>query len=163
MVASAEMLQFEKEIAYFYGASDPERIANHYLDALKQLEILGINASDEVLAKKMLPALVQAYTEVSKQTQLKFDINKAAKLELALILSQARKASFEKIQIIMQGLYKEIFKSDLFSIHKAAMLRTFLYQYKINVLQNEDALTENDKKLMLLLAKMSEEELQNIK
>jgi len=163
MAASMEMLQFEKKIAYFFGASDPERIASHYLEALKQLEILGMNASDEELKKNMLPALVQAYHEISKQTHLEFDLNEAAKLELSLILSQARKAPFEKIKIIMQDLYKGIFKSDSFNIHKASMLRTFLYQYKISILQNENHLTENDKKLMLLLAKMSEEELQNIK
>lgn len=158
-----DMMQFEKDIAYFYDASDPEKIANHYLEALKQLEILGTNVSDEVLESKMLPALVQAYAEVAKQTHLEFDTTEAAKLELSLILSQAKKAPFDKIQNIMQNLYKEIFKSDLYSIQKAAMLRTFLYRYKISVMQNENTFTENDKKLMLLLAKMSEEELQNIK
>jgi hypothetical protein len=163
MGASKDMLQFEKEIAYFYGASDPNRIADHYLEALKQFEILGITEKEEVLEEKMLPPLVQAYAEIAKQIHLEFDINEAAKLELSLILSQARKEPFEKINIIMQDLYKGIFKSDSFSIYKAAMLRTFLYQYKISVLQKEDHFTENDKNLMLLLAKMSEEELQNIK
>jgi hypothetical protein len=163
MGASSEMLQFEKDIAYFYGASDPQRIASHYLEALKQLELLGINTSDEILEKKVLPALIQAYTEVSKQIHLEFDINKVAMLELSLILSQARNESFEKIKKIMQDLYKEIFKSDLFRIQKAAMLRTFLYQYKVSILQNENTLSENDKNLMLLIAKMSEEELQNIR
>ena len=105
-----DMLQFEKEIAYFYGAYNSEVIANHYLDALKQLEALGMNERDRELARQMLPALVKAYTEVAKQTQLKFDINQAAELEASLILAQARKASFEKINSIMIDLYVNLVK-----------------------------------------------------
>lgn len=160
---SVEILAFEQEIAYFYGVPHPNSVAKHYETALKQLEILGENASDQKLEASVLPFLVLAYEEVSKQTSLIFNIESAAKIELSLILAQAQKASFEEISTIMQNLYKTVFNSDVYAIHKAAMLRTFLYQYKITVLQNEKQISEDDKNLMLLLAKASEEALNSPK
>ena len=156
---SCEMLKFEKEIAYFYGAKNSESISKYYLEALQKLEIIGVNASCEEVEKHVLPPLIKAYVEIIKETSLQFDFNKAATLEMRLILSQAKKASFEEINFIMIDLYREVFKTDDFSIHKAAMLRTFLYQYKIRVLQSENNFSDNDKKIMLLLSKASEAEL----
>lgn len=151
--------QFEKDIAYFYEAPQPDTIADHYLEALKQWEVLGMESSDHILESHMLPALTQAYAEVAKQTQREFDVERAARLELSLILSQARNDSFEHIYAIMLDLYQEVFRTNGFNIQKAAMLRTFLYQYKTTV-EHENALTEQDKMLMLLMAKISAEELQ---
>lgn len=157
-----EMMQFEKAIAYFYGVPNSRHIAQHYLEALRILNTLDVNSTDDTIEPYLLPHLEQAYNEVLKQTGLQFNVPKVAKFEFTLIVSQARKAPFETIHATMLELYREVFQSDAFSIHKAAMLRTFLFLYKSKVLQQEHSLTENDKKLMLSLAKVSEEELKLI-
>ncbi len=158
-VNSDEMIQFEKKIGYFYEAANPELIAQHYIMALQTLEKLGIEATEIELEQHMLPALQKAYSEVLKQTQLQFDISTVAKLEFSLILAQSKKASFETINNIMVELYRHVFDSDDFSIRKAAMLRTFLFQYKVAILQSEKSLSSQDMDLLLSMAKLSEVEL----
>lgn len=156
-----DILEFEQAIAFFYGAKNPDKMAHHYLAAIKQLEKLGIDANDNLLVEQVLPFLVKAYQEVLMQTDLIFDVDKAARYEMAVILSQARKAFFEDIYTAMLNLYQEVYNSDAFSLQKAAMLRTFLYQYKIAVLQPDKTLSENDKKIMIAMANLSAEQLKN--
>lgn len=162
MGSSIEMQQFEKDITYFYNAPNPDNISKHYLEALKQLESIGVDAGNQELEVKMLPHLENAYSEILRQTQLEFNAKNAARLELDLILSQAERRPFEYIYQSMVKLYQEVFGSNNINIHKAAMLRTFLYQYKISLLQNEVSLTVNDKMVMQSIAKASEHELQRI-
>lgn len=158
---SDKMVQFEKEIAYFYGAKNPELIAKHYLKAIEKLEQIGIQVDNNLLEKSMLHHLKEAYQEVRNQTHLKFDIDKAAKYEFQLILAQTKEEPFEKIYHIMVNLYKEIFHSDKLDIHKGAMLRTFLYKYKLSLLKKNNTLSDSDQDLMLAIAKASKKALNN--
>lgn len=147
-VKSEKMLKFEEDIAYFYGANKPELIAVHYIKSLQELE----NGNEE----QVLKHLYDAYAEVQCQTLWKFNLETAAKYELSLILAQGRRAPFEEICDIMMKLYKEIFNSNSFSVRKAAMLRTFLYQYKISALDEDNIISDSDIELMLMLAEASE-------
>lgn len=155
-------IQFEKEIAYFYGAKNPEIIAQYYIQALKGLEKLGIQANETTLKKEMLDPLLKAYEEVKVQTERNFDPKKAAKYEFQLILAQAKGDTFETIYQIMTNLYNEVFGSHPQAIQKAAMLRTFLYIYKIS-LQKNNTLSIEDQNLLRAMAKSSEQILNNIK
>jgi hypothetical protein len=159
---SEKILKFEKEIAYFYGAKDPELIAQHYMQAIKALETKGAAANIKILREKMLPSLENAYQEVKKQTSLHFDVELAAALEFGLILAQSKRASSKDINGIMLALYKEMFQSDAIGIQKAALLRTFLYQYKIKLLSFDELLSDADIELLRALARRSEEELNSI-
>lgn len=155
-------MEFEKNIAYFYGAKNPDLIAEPYLKAIQELERLGLHGDDEQLEMSMLPSLKEAYAEVQKQTQLNFNIDKAAHYEFHLIISQAKRAPFELIYNIMKNLYQEIFQAHTIQIHKGAMLRTFLYKYKLSLLNNEKSLTCGDRAIMLSIAKASEQELKKL-
>lgn len=152
-------MKLEEDLAYFYGARKRDLIAKHYVEALKWLE------SGNVLEVEMLGHLRNAYKEVQNQTDLIFDLDRAAKYEYLLILAQSKQDSFEVIYGIMVDLYSEVFglnKSSP-SISKAAMMRTFLYKYKTNVLRAEGVLNDADVSLMLALARFSEAELAMIK
>lgn len=144
------IMSFEKQIAYFFGVSQIEPVAQAYLQALKKLEEVGPNGS-----KELLPYLEMAYKEIAHQRNLNFDTTKAADLELQIILGNALGASFETIQDLMIRLYTLVFHSHSPAIKKAAMLRTFLYQYKAEVMK-EGEIPSEDKKLMVDLAKASE-------
>lgn len=159
---SDKIMQFEKDIAYFYGANNPEKISQHYIQAIQEFEQLGINTKEELLKRAMIDPLKKAYEEVQAQTSLKFDSNVAAQYEFELILAQAKEASFETIYQITNYLYNEVFQSNATAIHKGAMLRTFLYKYKISLLKKSNTLTEEDQNIMRAIAKESEQELNKI-
>lgn len=154
-----QIMQFEKEIAYFYGAENPESIAHYYLEAIQRLEKLGMDAEKNILAHTMLPLLKEAYAQVQKQTSLHFDLDTAAQIELELILAQAKEEPFEHIYHLMLKLYATVFRVPEKNFYKSAMLRTFLYKYKISVLKADSCLSEEDLTLMLSMAKISKEEL----
>ena len=80
-----------------------------------------------------------------------------------MILAQSKRASFEDIYNIMVALYKEMFQSDANGVQKAALLRTFLYQYKIRLLSFDEHLSDADIQLLIDIAKRSEEELNGLK
>ena len=162
-VNSDKILKLESEIAYFYGAEERELVAQHYMQAIKTLEKEGISSDEKALREKMLPDLEKAYGEVKKQTSLRFDPQKAAVHEYDLILAQSKRASFEDIYAFMLDLYREMFQSEGNGIQKAALLRTFLYQYKIRLLSLDDYLSDADIQLLIHIAKRSEEELNGLK
>lgn len=157
-----KMIQFEKEIAYFYGAKNPEIIAQYYIEAIKRLEKLGIQTKEATIKNEMLDLLTKAYEEVQIQTLRKFDPKKAAEHEFQLILAQAKGETFETIYKIMCNLYTEVFATHPEAIQKAAMLRTFLYKYKIS-LQKNNTLSLEDQNLLRAMAKESDQILNNIK
>ncbi len=147
-VNSLDMQEFEKEIAYFYGAEDITPIAEAYLKALSFIETQE--------STHVLQHLIQAYEKISKQTARNFDCLKAAELEYALIQAQAEQQDFDTLKTIMVNLYQAVFNTDSIHIHKAAMLRTFLYQYKVELIKKQSTLTPNDKSIMLAMAQESE-------
>jgi hypothetical protein len=154
---SEKILKLEEEIVYLYGAPEPQKVASHYMQAIKTLEEISATTSEEQLREKTLPFLVNAYAEVKAQTALQFDVLTAASYEYDMISAQSRKAGFEDICAIHVRLYQEIFQSKDPAIEKAAMLRTFLYQYKIRLLSREDHVSNEDISLMKQLAKRSAE------
>ena len=157
-----KVMHFEEEIAYFYGARNSEPIAGHYVKALQELERLGIGAGKNILAGSMFMPLRQAYEEVQKQTSLRFDLDQAAQLELELILAQAQEESFESIYQLMIELYTIVFGVKAKHLHRSAMLRTFLYKYKISLLKMTGGFLEDDIDLLLAIAKASERELSRV-
>jgi hypothetical protein len=161
-VNSDKVLKFESNIAYFYGVEDRKLVAQHYIQAIKILETEGATSDKKVLRDKMLPDLEKAYEEVKKQTSLRFDPQKAAAHEFDLILAQSQRALFEDIYEIVVKLYKEMFQSENNGVQKAALLRTFLYQYKISLLSLHDHLSDADIQLLMNIAKRSEEELNRL-
>lgn len=152
---SKEMMDFEKDIAYFYGAKDPEKVSSLYIKAIQALEELGLKSKEETLQAAMLGPLNQAYAEVKHQTNLTFNPTKAAVFEFQLILAQAQTKPFEDIYSIMMNLYHEVFSSEDPAIHKAAMLRTFLYKYKISLLKQNNGLSDSDKLIIQAIAEES--------
>lgn len=163
IVEEEPMKTFEEEIAYFFGVSNKEPIVNSYIGALKKLEEIGSNCPKEKLEQELVPFLEEAYKEISAQRGWKFDAHQAALLELQIILGNASNASFESVQDLMTQLYALVFDSHSPNIRKAAQLRTFLYQYKVDVLKKEQKISQEDQKLMIVLAKASETYLNRIK
>jgi hypothetical protein len=158
-INSDKILKLEEDIAYFYDAKEKELIAQNYIQAIKTLENERKSCDEKALRDKMVPDLEKAYLEVKKQTPLRFDAKKAALYEFDLILAQSKRAAFEEIYEIMVNLYREVFQSETSSIQKAALLRTFLYQYKIRLLSLDKRLSDADIQLLIAIAKRSEEEL----
>ena len=156
-ITSKEIQNFENEIAYFFGARERQKIAKHYQKALQVFETLNKSSNSIETNNAMKPYLIKAYREVSHQTGLSFDVQKAATYEIKLINAQAYKTSGKNIANIMTDLYKIIFDTDRYEIRKATMLRTFLYQYKIDVLQSGHKLSKYDKAMMISLARESED------
>lgn len=157
-----KILDLEKEIAYFYGAQNPERIVYFYISAINEFEKLGVKADEKALKKVMIEPLKQAYMEVQSQTSLNFNPEKAAQYEFKLILAQAKEETFEAINKIIFNLYNEIFQSNSIAVRKAAMLRTFLCKYKMALLKSGSVWTEGDKTIMRAIAKESEKELSSV-
>jgi len=159
---SYDMIEFEKEIAYFYGASNPEKMAEHYIKALIELENIGIETDQDLLEMAMIDPLIHAYQEVKIQTQLDFNVKMGAFHEFRLICAQANGDSFDKIYSIMMDLYQEVFNTSDIRIHKAAMLRTFLYKYKMSLMGKNGTLSPDDRNLISTMAKASEKELNSL-
>lgn len=153
---------FEAQIAYFFGVPDPQPVKEAYINALKQIEVIGSHSTD-MLQKKVSPYLEEAYQSIAKQRNWSFDIHLAAQIELEIILGNINGASFEKISDLMVQLYTLVFQSDCPKILKAAWLRTFLYQYKTEIIEKEGQISQQDYNLMLNMAKTSEEFLSSIK
>jgi hypothetical protein len=156
---SPEMTKFETEIAYFFGTPNPDAVAHHYL---KAIALMNNKSGSERSKEAILAHLTDAYREVAKQTSLSFDSRKAAEHEYDLIVAQAEQKSFEDICSIMVNLYKTVFGQSMPQIEKAAMLRTFLYQYKTRLLSSGVPLSINDKALMVSMARASEYELNQL-
>lgn len=146
MVEEKSMEAFEKEIAYFYGVSNPKPAVEAYVEALKKLETIGSNNSIDLLEQEILPYLEDAYNYFAQQRNWNFDIPHAAQIELQIILGNANGSSFETIQDLMTQLYTVVFQSHSPNIRKAAMLRTFLYQYKVAVLKREQRISQRRSK-----------------
>src|SRR3990167_8272832 len=72
--SSEKILELEKEIAYFFGANDPELIAQYYIQAIQILEKDEHKLNRKKLQKKILPLLEEAYLEVKEQTSLEFNV-----------------------------------------------------------------------------------------
>lgn len=144
--ASSEAL--EAEIAYFYGAENPQEIIAHYIRDLKSLE--------KGLIGDTLRHLQAAYKAVTHEASLIFDVVVAAQIEQELILAQKNQSSFERIEEIHQRLYGTIFSVDNIYMYKASKLRTFLYQYKISLLHNQSAYSAGGCIIMRALVKESE-------
>ncbi len=159
---SQKILQLEVDLAYFFGAKNPDPIARHYMQAIKQLEYIGLQGGRDKLHTAMVKPLRSAYQEIQNQTKLEFNVNKVCEYEFELILAQSQKAPFEEIYRIMTHLYGEVFNSSRPNISEAALLRTFLYKYKISILNAPGPLSEADIKLMIDIAKLSEKKLNGI-
>lgn len=163
MIEKKSMEEFEKDIAYFFGVNNPKPVIESYVQALKKLEEMGSHCSLNLLKQEIVPYLENAYKEIAQQRNWEFDTHQAALLELQIILGNANQASFENVQNLMIKLYTLVFQSDSPLIRKAAMLRTFLYQYKVNLLKKEQDISQEDQHVMLSLAKTSEKYLNSIK
>ncbi|MBS0649250.1 MAG: hypothetical protein JSS10_08525 [Verrucomicrobia bacterium] len=146
---------FEKEIAYFFGVDHEGPVVKAYLKAIKKLEEIGPNGSKKRLHHEMMPYLENAYKEIAHQRNLNFDTTKAADIEFQIILGNALGSTFEIVQDLMIQLYTVIFQTHSPAIKKAAMLRTFLYQYKAEVMK-EGEIPLDDQELMIEVAKASE-------
>lgn len=138
--------EFEEKIAYFYAVPHPQSVKEAYLSALKAIEEQG--------SPSALPYLEKAYQSIANQRQWIFDTRLAAEIELKIILGNRNGSSFEEIKDLMVQLYALVFQSDSPKIQNAAILRTFLYQYKAGM--------QPDRDLMLKIAKTSEDYLNSI-
>lgn len=159
---NAEMEAFERRIAYFFNAEDQEPIANGYIQALQELEVLGADAPIELLKERLLPPLEEAYQSIKEQRNLHFDVPTAAKNELSMILAQTHGASYENLQKGMECLYQHIFQSDSPKIRKAAHLRTFLYLYKLDTQKKKNFLPQEDREIMIQISDYSQKLLNEV-
>jgi hypothetical protein len=157
---SNELQDFEARIAYFYGVNDAQPVILAYLNALEQLSEADSKAAIE---QNMMPYLIDAYRSISSQNRWDFDILAAAQAEFQVIWANRVGASFEQVQGLMEKLYAVVFQSNSPLIVKAAMLRTFLYKYKADVIKNNGTLSEEDQSLLLDLAEASGNYLNAIK
>jgi hypothetical protein len=156
---SSEMLYLEKNIAYFFGVENPDKVSCHYIKAVQEIERLGKNESRDILYMHLISHLRLAYQEVSEQKQLRFNIDKAAELEFELFMGGLRNSTFEKDFQILVKIYETVFQTSSNRMLKAAMLRSFLFKYKIAVFDETQKLTPSDQDILLELAKASEDEM----
>jgi len=163
LIEENKMEDFERKIAYYFGTENPEPIIASYVNALKRLEAIGSRSSMQILEKELIPYLEEAYKEISEQRTWDFDVPQAAKLELQIILGNANGLNFETIQDLMSRLYALVFQSSSPNVRKAAMLRTFLYRYKVDVLKRERYLSETEMNLLISLSETSKELLNSIR
>ncbi len=162
-IDSEEFIKFEENIAFFYFAKNTELIKKHYIQAITEFESSqNKKLNIDEIQKLVLPHLENAYLHVQKETDLNFDLKLVAKIEFDLISAQSNQDSFEQIQKIMTNLYSTIFKKDNIHIYKAATLRTFLYQYKIKMINKNNVISQGDMELLEKIAKHSEQELASL-
>lgn len=162
LVEEPKMEDFEKKLAYYFGAKNPEPIIEAYVKALKKLEEIGSHSPMHILEQELIPPLEEAYKIISEQKGLHFEAHRAAELELKIILGNANGASFETVQNFMSQLYTHVFQSTSRNIRKAAMLRTFLYQYKVDVQKREKTISDAEMKMLISLSETSKEFLNTI-
>lgn len=156
---SSDMLNFEKSIAYFFGVKNTDKVAIHYIHAVKEIEKLGKETNDNILRMHLMPHLRLAYQEIKDQKQLQFNVEKAAELEFELFVGGKRNSSFEDDYQILVRIYETVFQTKSDRILRAAMLRAFLFQYKITIFEATEQLTPSDQDTLLMLAKISEDEM----
>ncbi|MDP1835741.1 MAG: hypothetical protein Q8K75_07415 [Chlamydiales bacterium] len=152
---------FEQELTYFFGVSDEEPVVRSYMAALQQIELIGLDSID-LLEQKMLPHLEKAYQSVAEQRKWNFDIQVAAKIEFQIIVGNCKGSSFEGVCNLMIQLYNLVFQCNSPLIQKAAMLRTFLYQYKVHLLKDDSEFSQQDQRIMLELTQTSKKFLNSI-
>lgn len=156
---SRDMLNFETQIAYFFAVPNPEEVAKHYIEAVKAIEEFG--QDQEKLHSIVMPHLRLAYQEVKNQMDLNFDTETAASLEFDLFLSGIQNSSFEDDYQILVKIYETVFQIKSAGFIKAAMLRAFLYKYKMVVFSETKKLTPSDQEILLEIANASEECMRN--
>ena len=162
-INSEDFIKFEANIAFFYFAKNTALIKKHYIQAITEFEVAqNKKLNIDEVQKLTLPHLEHAYLHVQQETNLTFDLKQVAKIEFDLIHAQSNQDSFEQIQKIMINLYRTIFKKDNIHIYKAATLRTFLYQYKINLINKNNSISQGDMELLKNIAKHSEQELASL-
>lgn len=137
---SQSLQDLEREIAYFYDVANPAPIVENYMCAITCFE----KDHKGVLKEDVIACLEEAYKEVKKQSALSFDPHTAACYEYNLIKSQALKAPTEKIEQIMVQIYQTVFQSKNPIIETIARLRTFLYQYKVNLVSKNAKILPED-------------------
>ncbi len=162
-INSEDFIKFEANIAFFYFAKNTALIKKHYIQAITEFEVAqNKKLNIDEVQKLTLPHLEYAYLHVQQETNLTFDLKQVAKIEFDLIHAQSNQDSFEQIQKIMINLYRTIFKKDNIYIYKAATLRTFLYQYKINLINKNNSISQGDMELLKNIAKHSKQELASL-
>lgn len=129
--------------------------------ALEKLEACKANPSPDDL-EDVLTDLEMAYRSITEQRNWLFDPRRAAQIELEVILGNRKGASFETVAERMVELYELIFESDSPSVLKAAMLRTFLYQYRNRILQVQKKLSQQDQDLLLAIDSASKSFLESL-
>lgn len=163
MIEQERQEAFETEIAYFFGVADTRPVVQAYIGALRRLETLGHNCSSAVYEQEIIPFLEMAYRSIAEQRNWYFNTHAAAQIELQIILSNLTGTSFDTVKNLMVQLYTLVFQCYCPQIEKAAMLRTFLYQYKTEVLKKERRLSWQDQKLIVEIANLSKNYLNSIK
>lgn len=143
--------EFEREIGYFYGIEDMERVEQYYLEGLK-----GVAWRKK--EEKVIECLEKAYEEVKVQRGWDFNVRSAAELEHELIMANRKGVGFEKFVAVMKRLYAVVFNEEEEMFEKAGWLRVFLYQYKGKCVKR-GRISEEDKQLLIDIAKRSEDEL----
>ena len=147
-------INFEREIAYFYGASDIDPIWKAFNDAISKL---NKEESEDKIYKNMIPLLKRAYQSIHDQTKLCFDVHSAADYEFRMIYGNFSDWSVEGVQDVQNCLYHCVFNSDSPKIEQATELRVFLYQYK-----ERNTLDEKDRKLLIAISNRSKELLNSL-
>lgn len=152
-----KIVAFEKELAFYYDVEDPEPLRSNYIAAIRLLEQYGIDYPE--LKTYMIIHLEFAYLSLANQRGWDFDVKKAAALEYDIIIGSTLGLDISEKQI---ELYQMIYHSNDFAIEKAVMLRSFIYHYKVKVLQEERTLSQEEMELLLNLARLSENYLRSL-
>lgn len=159
-IYAKKILALEKEIAFFFGVNEPELVSKHYIEAIKLLDKRA-HVSEVRLKILMLPHLLAAYAEVKRQTCFRFDVQKAASLELDLFIANISNAPFEKEYELLVDIYSEVFGKITDQIRNAALLRTFLYRYKNHLMSLDKPLSNDDIDFLKSIAEKTEVELKS--
>src|SRR5438067_439365 len=90
MLEEKSLEAFETEIAYFFGVNDQQPVVEAYISALKKLDEIGLNKSEDLLEKEIVPYLEDAYKSIAQQRNWHFNTHLAAQIELQVILGNAK-------------------------------------------------------------------------
>lgn len=140
-------IELEKEISYFFGIKDIERVADCYFRIFSQKD------------EEMLPILHEAYELIESCVGWSFDTWEAAKIEQEIIYAFRKCASFEEIVDLYKKIYSVIFGYPQDSFDKIAQLRAFLFTYQRQG-ELSGPLTLEDKSFLVSTARLSEHYLQ---
>jgi len=158
-----DLSTLEQELAYFFCVPDIKKVSEHYIKALDILEESSSLGLEKSVKDAMISHLNKAYDSVASQTKLEFDTRRAAELEAELIIAQSKKENFEILQDILVRIYTIVFGCKREEVVKACMLRTFLYKYKVYLLNCGKPLNVDDRNFLTLVAKESEKILNKVK